>query len=325
MATGIQNRMATFLERIGLTAEQFEKQVGLGGGFVSRLSGNVRKSSLLKITLCYPNLNTNWLLSGIGEMFHETKDIVPFTGVTQRDRLRAFAEYGNMSEATFCKKAGLSPSFITKLTNNMRESSAMKIRNAFPLLNMDWVKNGEGKMLLKDTPVRVDMSIVDRINKIIEFIGIPRASFEQQVGLSRGYVKYADNVSQITISKICERYPFINDRWLAWGEGEMCGRTFHSVPLFDLLKEKNIERRLADNTGMAKLKHVPCLDKEITVAFKNLQGADNISVSDIVLCRPVEISKANIPFIVTSDKGVTCNSSAEEGHAFQICEIIRHI
>lgn len=325
MDNGIQKRMAAFLDKIGLTAEQFEKQVGLGGGFVSRLSGNVRKSSLLKITLCYPNLNTNWLLSGIGEMFHETKDLAPFTGVTQRDRLRAFAEYGNMSEATFCKKAGLSLSFITKLTNNMRKSSAMKIRAAFPSLNMDWVKNGEGKMLLNDTPVRVDMSIVDRINKIIEFIGIPRASFEQQVGLSRGYVKYADNVSQITISKICERYPFINDRWLAWGEGEMCGRTFHSVPLFDLQEKKNIERRLADNDYMAKLEHVPCLDREITIAFRNLQGADAISDSDIVLCRPVEISKANIPFIVISDKRVSCNSPSEEGKAFLICEIIKHI
>lgn len=322
MSTTIQDRMGEFLQEIGLTAEQFEKQVGLGGGFVSRLNTKVRKSSVLKIASCYPNLNTAWLLMGRGEMFSES---VPMTDTppTQKERLHAYAEFLHLSDTAFCKKASLSPSFITKLSGNMRSASAKRIKDAFPLLNMEWVESGIGKMVLEHQTPKVDMSIVDRINAIISFLGIPRVSFEKEAGLSRGYVNCADNVSQSTVTKICNRYPFIDHNWLMWGIGSMIAPAIRTVPLVDAADEKQVisafNGRWEEISGNLKT-----ADNYAVIAFSNVK-VDGFPTGCVVLCRHKAETKDGIFTVVRRGNVELVKDipSTKDCLTYQVGEIIK--
>lgn len=71
----LKERLLQVIDKLGITKAQFEKNVGLSNGFVDKSGDNTRKSSLEKISNIYPEINTNWILTGEGKMFktiHQT-------------------------------------------------------------------------------------------------------------------------------------------------------------------------------------------------------------------------------------------------------------
>lgn len=72
MDGSLKERILAFIEKMGLTKAQFEKNAGLSNGFVDKSGDNSRRSSLDKISTAYPQLNMAWLLTGEGEMLNET-------------------------------------------------------------------------------------------------------------------------------------------------------------------------------------------------------------------------------------------------------------
>ena len=71
-----KDRLITFLAYINISQGRFEKGVGLSTGFVNNVGDSIRKSSLDKISSVYPELNTAWLLTGVGNMINENKNNV---------------------------------------------------------------------------------------------------------------------------------------------------------------------------------------------------------------------------------------------------------
>lgn len=65
----LKDRLLQVIEKLGVTKSYFEKTVGFSNGFVDKSGDNTRKSSLDKISITYPNININWLLTGEGDMF----------------------------------------------------------------------------------------------------------------------------------------------------------------------------------------------------------------------------------------------------------------
>lgn len=63
-----KDRLILFLAYLKMGQDKFEKSVGLSRGFVNNVGDTIRKSSLEKITAVYPQLNTAWLLTGVGQM-----------------------------------------------------------------------------------------------------------------------------------------------------------------------------------------------------------------------------------------------------------------
>lgn len=57
--------------------QSFELQCGLSNGAVSKMGNNTRRSTIDKISKSYPELNTNWLLTGEGGMLLDSIDSVP--------------------------------------------------------------------------------------------------------------------------------------------------------------------------------------------------------------------------------------------------------
>ena len=65
---GVKERILQFINYKGITIQAFELSTGLSNGAVSKMGDGTRRSTLEKISNYYPELNTNWLLTGVGEM-----------------------------------------------------------------------------------------------------------------------------------------------------------------------------------------------------------------------------------------------------------------
>ena len=64
-----------------------------------------------------------------------------------RERLRAYIREKGITEYRFLKEAKLSLTFFTSHALGVRARTLVKIGEAFPDLNIDWVTTGEGAML----------------------------------------------------------------------------------------------------------------------------------------------------------------------------------
>jgi hypothetical protein len=64
----MKERLIEFLAYLGMGQTKFEEKVGLSRGFVNTLKNNLTIKTLTKITDAYPELNTEWLKTGEGEM-----------------------------------------------------------------------------------------------------------------------------------------------------------------------------------------------------------------------------------------------------------------
>ena len=65
---GLKDRIRQYAEFKGLNPKSFETIVGLSNGAFSKLSDNTRRSTIDRISIAFPDLNQNWLLTGEGEM-----------------------------------------------------------------------------------------------------------------------------------------------------------------------------------------------------------------------------------------------------------------
>lgn len=66
----LKERLLHFIEYKGITVQLFEKTVGLSNASVSKMGNNTRRSTIDKISNSFPDLNTNWLLTGEGDMLN---------------------------------------------------------------------------------------------------------------------------------------------------------------------------------------------------------------------------------------------------------------
>lgn len=68
----MKERILQLIEFLGITVQQFELNVGLSNGAVSKMGDNTRRSTLDRISIKYPNVNISWILTGEGDMLNET-------------------------------------------------------------------------------------------------------------------------------------------------------------------------------------------------------------------------------------------------------------
>jgi hypothetical protein len=64
-------RIFMFIDYVDMSVHQFGNSVDLANGYLGRMrknNGSVGSDILEKILIEYPNLNAEWLITGIGEM-----------------------------------------------------------------------------------------------------------------------------------------------------------------------------------------------------------------------------------------------------------------
>ncbi len=65
-----------------------------------------------------------------------------------KERLLAYLKYKGIKKAAFEKIAGLSNGFVDKMGDNTRSAKLEAISNSFPDLNINWLRTGEGSMIV---------------------------------------------------------------------------------------------------------------------------------------------------------------------------------
>ena len=260
-----KDRMKEVLMVLGVSAFEFEKKCGLAHGFVARVSREITKKSREKIKSAYPNLNIDYIALGVGDVYEkegETKDSI-------RDRVNQFCDFMNIKKRDFTKNTGIADSFLQHMSDNVRLSSLEKIYRAYPLLNPKWLEYGEGEMLLEKTKKKSTETVNDRIERLIEFLGITTTAFMAETKIS----SKLENVNKSTINKVVKRYPFVNPLWLSMGTGQMIEAQPKPMTRKILYAPLVSQRAFAGYlSGFADEEYIDTLDKIPYVEDKELSG-----------------------------------------------------
>ena len=69
MENSIKDRLHEFINRIDSNPWRFSLSIGKTGSYARTISGGIGSDVIGEILRVYPELNVNWLISGVGEMF----------------------------------------------------------------------------------------------------------------------------------------------------------------------------------------------------------------------------------------------------------------
>jgi hypothetical protein len=70
----------------------------------------------------------------------------------------------------------------------------------------------------------------ERLIKFLTYLKMGQNSFEEKVGLSRGFVnKVGDSIREKNLHKIITHYPELNVNWLKTGEGSMLKKESNNI------------------------------------------------------------------------------------------------
>jgi transcriptional regulator with XRE-family HTH domain len=105
-----------------------------------------------------------------------------------KERLCEFLEYLGMGQTKFEEKVGLSRGFVNTLKNNLTIKTLDKIEAAYPELNINWLKTGEGEMLKNSQTIGdISNSTVVGANVNGTGITISHNDFAGMIDLQKGY------------------------------------------------------------------------------------------------------------------------------------------
>ena len=209
-----KERMKKVLTALEVSADEFENKCGLPSGFVDDINREIPKKIRQKISTAYPRLNIEYIALGTGDIFTQES----LTAETIKNRLRDFLSYMSMGRKEFGEKSGVSPALLSKMSENLRKKSLEKIYQAFPMLNPEWLVYGKGEMIIDRNEIDSNESTLERIGKLIDYIGITKHAFLFETNIA----SLNDNITKKTVDKIVNRYPFVNPLWIMHGTGEMC-------------------------------------------------------------------------------------------------------
>lgn len=119
-----------------------------------------------------------------------------------KDRLTEFLKYKGIGQIKFAEAAGLSRGFVNVLGDGISSKSLNKISQAFPELNTQWLTNGEGDMLISDSPRQLYAEAVP-IQQDVVYIPLVN---------QYAYAGYLDGYSDVTYMDQLPKIPFIVDQ-----------------------------------------------------------------------------------------------------------------
>lgn len=64
----IKERLKKYIEYKGMSNRAFSMSIGMSGNYVSSMKNSPQPCVVEKISCCYPDLNTGWLMTGVGKM-----------------------------------------------------------------------------------------------------------------------------------------------------------------------------------------------------------------------------------------------------------------
>lgn len=89
----MNERILNFIEYLGISVSEFERNCNLSNGAVSKMGDNTRRSTLNKIYNVYPQLNTDWLLTGKGSMLNDSKAELAQPNTANENAIDTLSDY----------------------------------------------------------------------------------------------------------------------------------------------------------------------------------------------------------------------------------------
>lgn len=66
----VKDRIKQFADYVGISYRDLSVQMGASAGYINSISRSIQPDKLSRLSAQYPQLNTNWLLTGNGEMLN---------------------------------------------------------------------------------------------------------------------------------------------------------------------------------------------------------------------------------------------------------------
>lgn len=87
MQTTFKDRLLAFLDHLEIGQTKFEELAGIGRASISKIKDGMSSTNLAKISTAFPELNTEWLITGKGKMLKEgildnNADIISLTNMS---------------------------------------------------------------------------------------------------------------------------------------------------------------------------------------------------------------------------------------------------
>lgn len=84
METTIKDRLIAYLSAKKIKKAEFGRLIGVSGSYVTSLKKTIATDKLAKIREAFPDLNIDWLVSGVGEMLRGSS-AAPATAIAAGD------------------------------------------------------------------------------------------------------------------------------------------------------------------------------------------------------------------------------------------------
>lgn len=101
-----KDRLIEFLKYLNIGQTAFEEKVGIARSYVSHNKGSIGTEIIKKISSVYPELNTNWIVTGEGEMLksNESNEIHTTSGVPHIEDILAYCSKGQGFDVLIMRK-----------------------------------------------------------------------------------------------------------------------------------------------------------------------------------------------------------------------------
>ena len=197
----LRDRFNEYLKFKGISRSDFISKTGVYATFPKLYkNGTFAVSTVLKINSIYPDFNLDWLATGFGDMINKDTNIAELSNY--KDRINQFCNEIGVSKTYFLRKCGRRDTTFSRFPDQPTPLLLKQIKAAYPLLNIEWLQYGKGKMFNSET--KLD------IRKNVSFVPlVPQQAYAGYLG------GYADDVYISSLPTI----PIVkegNDKYIAF-------------------------------------------------------------------------------------------------------------
>lgn len=158
MESTVKQRLIAYLAYKRIGQIKFAKMAGLSGGFVGNIRQSIQPKTLSMISKAFPDLNTAWLITGIGDMIINNDKPPEITKKTNepevsyqpnsvKDRMVRFLHYKGLSQRKFESLLHLPNGYVNNIRSSISPEKLSIITKSFPDLSAIWLLTGQGEMI----------------------------------------------------------------------------------------------------------------------------------------------------------------------------------
>ena len=164
----MQNRIKYIRKHLGITQMEFAKKINRTCGFISDLeTGKCNASPTTLRAICSVfGINEKWLVSGVGNMFVEGREVGEANKENVGFRIKQVRKLVGMTQEQFCKAINYSMmqvSFVELGKTTPSNTFLQKVATVFKV-SYDWLLTGTGSMVKDRADDRADKAETDKVD-----------------------------------------------------------------------------------------------------------------------------------------------------------------